>query len=235
MGAAFIKLIGNSAPGRTGATIKLLLVGKHLMILEALRSYLDASRRYQVVGMIADSDSLRRTKSLPDADVVLLDLSPPAADGPSSTRKLLALLPKCRVVGLSAADDRGSILALIRAGARGCLFKAGSPRELFKAVDVVYSGETYFSPGISRMIHSEFLNEISSSDDRAHPSLKNSERQLLKLIADGLSNKEMAVHLNMSVRTVEKYRESLMAKLGIRSVAGLTKFAIRTGLSTLES
>jgi DNA-binding NarL/FixJ family response regulator len=214
--------------------IKICLVGEHPIILEALKVYLDSKSRFAVVAMITELADLSRFIPPSPPDVTILDAATPQFDAVAVTKRLIGLFSGTKIIGLIASHDRGLILGLIRAGARGCLGKACSPSELFHAVESVHAGDRFFSPKISHMIEDEFIQRFSNDDRRVTRNLKDGEQQLLCLIANGLSNKEMAEELQMSVRTVEKYRESLMSKLGIRTVAGLTKFAVRNGLSTLE-
>ena len=155
-------------------------------------------------------------------------------DAAAATKRLLDSLPKTKVIGFSGLEDRKAILSMIRAGARGYLLKGCSSRELFRAVEMVNRGAAFFSAPVSKMIEDDYLQTFATPEQNKTSELKECERKILTMIADGMSNKEIASALTMSVRTIEKYREILMAKLQIRSIAGLTKFAIRNGISRLS-
>jgi DNA-binding NarL/FixJ family response regulator len=219
---------------RKARRIRLLLVNNHDLILEALRFYFTSQSNCEVVGMAADTDDAIRQAREHAPDVVILNSRLPQIEAAKTTRLLIDALPRAKVIGYSSGDDRKSVLATIRAGALGYLIQNGSPGELFRAVEVVNRGESFFSPPVSRMIQEDYLRQMSRQTNARDNSLSVNERKILALIADGLSNKEIACRLDMSVRTIEKYREKLMAKLQIKSVAGLTKFAVRLGISSLE-
>lgn len=223
-------------------SLTLWLVGEHPLILEALKLYFGARRRYRVVPCVLDLNHIethqvrglkgQRTRRGSTPDVAIVDAAR-TLFGMRATQYLLETFPETKVIGLTAPDDRSTVLNLIRAGAHGCLIKACSPAELFRSIDTVLRGDSYFSADISKMIQREFVNDQASVQQRICNGLNSSEQRLLEFIADGMSNKQMAGELNISVRTIEKYRESLMAKLGIHTVAGLTKFAVRQGISRL--
>lgn len=224
----------SKATGTLGVrpALKLLLVGEHPLILEALKLYFDRQREFEVFPCVMDPGTGIPKLQFPSPNVILLDAAREFF-GLCAARQLLETFPKARLIGLCALEDRISVLNLIQAGAHGCLIKACSPGELFRAVEIVIRGEPFFSPEISKIIENEFLRQVNNRQRASSNGLSFNERRLLGLISDGLSNKEMAAELNISVRTVEKYRLSLMAKLGIRTVAGLTKFAIRNGITNL--
>lgn len=218
----------------TPKRIKVLLVDDHALTLEALKHYFSRRSRFAVSSMVLDgAPTLEKLRSAPP-DVVIMNMHMAQLDGARATQLFLRTFPKTKVIGFSGFEERTAVLSAIRAGARGYLLKARSSRELFQAVDQVNRGEVFFSPSISKMIEDDYFQNLAQPSEPAAGALTAGERKILARVADGLSNKETAAALGISVRTVEKYRESLMAKLKIRSVAGLTKFAIRAGLSSLE-
>jgi DNA-binding NarL/FixJ family response regulator len=214
--------------------IKLLLVDDHEIALEALKLYFSIRSNFDVTAIAADRlDAIQNAKTKAP-DVVMMNMRMPQVDAAAATKRLLERLPKTKVIGFSGLEDRKVILSMIRAGARGYLLKGCTSRELFRAVEAVNSGVAFFSAPISKMIEDDYLQNFSTPQQNGTCELKECERKILTMIADGLSNKEIANTLTMSVRTIEKYRETLMAKLQIKSIAGLTKFAIRNGMARLD-
>lgn len=213
---------------------RLLLVNDHTISLAALRLYLQRWTRCRVITLRLDRIEAIRKAKVAGPDVVLLDMRMLRFDGASVTKLLLDSAPDSKVIAFNGAEDHRTLLAMLRAGARGYVTHACSSLELLRAVDTVRRGEFFFSPSVLRMIAHDFTlgkSEVGREDER---ELTERERKILAFIADGLCNKEMASALGLSVRTVEKYRESLMAKLQIKTVSGLTKFAIRNGIATLD-
>lgn len=214
--------------------IKLLLMDEHIITLEALKLYFSTRTNFEVVAMLLDGLEAIHQAKRTAPDVVVMNVLMPCVDPAKATRLILKALPNTKVIGFSGLEDRKVILSMIRAGARGYLLKASSPLELFQAVETVNGGAAFFSPSVSKMIADDYIQNLSTPSPAETAELKECERKILALIADGLSNKEIADKLAMSVRTIEKYRESLMAKLHIKSIAGLTKFAIRNGMASLD-
>src|SRR5207248_1341328 len=180
----------------------------------------------------ADGDeALRRTRELAP-DVVLLDLDLPRLSGLAVTQLLRKEAPKIRILVLSVHTNREYILRIIQAGAHGYVSKEASPEELLRAIEAVYHGEAFFSPEIAQAA----LNQIVTSGGKKEPfaQLTSREREVLILIAEGQSNKEIATRLGIGVRTIETHRERIMRRLDIHSVAGLTKFAIANGMISIE-
>jgi two-component system nitrate/nitrite response regulator NarL len=142
-------------------------------------------------------------------------------------------MPKVKVLVLSVHNNRDYIFRIIQAGAHGYVSKEASPEELLKAIEAVYQGEAFFSPEIAQAA----LNQIVSSGGKKEPfaQLTSREREVLILIAEGQSNKEIATKLGIGVRTIETHRERIMRRLDIHSVAGLTKFAIANGMISIEN
>jgi two-component system nitrate/nitrite response regulator NarL len=176
-------------------------------------------------------DALRQVKELLP-DIVLMDLDMPKKDGLEVTETLRKEAPQVKVLILSIQGTRDSVLRIIKAGARGYVLKDAPPDDLVRAIESVQAGEAFFSPPVAQIA----LNQYVTESDKADPFAKLSEREreVLGLIAEGKSNKEIAMHLGIGVRTTETHRERIMRKLDIHSVAGLTKFAVAHGLVSLE-
>ncbi len=160
-----------------------------------------------------------------------MDISMPGMNGLAVTEVLRRELPQIKVLILSVHNNREYIFRVIQAGAHGYVSKEAPPEEVLRAIEQVYGGEPFFSEDIARAA----LNEFVSSGGKKEPfaQLTSREREVLVLIAEGKSNKEIADRLGIGVRTIETHRERIMRRLNIHSVAGLTKYAIANGLVSL--
>jgi len=166
--------------------------------------------------------------------IVLLDIGLPDMDGVAVTELLRKESPQTKVLVLSMQQNKDKLLRLIQAGIRGYLLKDAAPEEIVHAIDSVQAGEAYFSPNVARLALNQYVADSGRPASSPASKLTKREREVLVLIAEGLTNKEVASKLDISVRTVETHRERLMRKLEIRSAAGLTKFAIAQGLVKLD-
>lgn len=212
--------------------IKVLVVDDHPVVRKGILSCLMNRDHVKVVGEAADGqEAILKVKEL-QPDVVLMDIDMPQMDGLTVTEKLRKEMPQIKVLILSVHSHRDYVLRIIRAGARGYVLKDAPPDDLVLAIQAVNSGEAFFSPPVARIA----LNQYVEESDKEAPLAKLSEREreVLEHIASGKSNKEIAVALNIGVRTTETHRERIMRKLNIHSVAGLTKFAIANGIVSLD-
>jgi two-component system, NarL family, nitrate/nitrite response regulator NarL len=207
--------------------IKVLLVDDHPIVLEGIRAHLAAQKDLEVVGDAPDgAQAILKARQL-KPDVILMDISMPQMNGMKAISILRRQVPRARGFVLRMHDNREYIRQMVRLGARGYLLKDASPAELVRAIQLVYAGEVYFSPSVSRVLVDEVVNPGQPPAPAPSPAnLSEREREVLVHIAEGLTNKDIANQLGLGVRTVETHRERIMRKLGIRSVAGLTKFAI---------
>jgi two-component system nitrate/nitrite response regulator NarL len=195
--------------------IKILIVDDHPVVRKGLLSCLAAKEHLKIVGEAANgNEALKLVKELAP-DIVLMDISMPEMDGLAVTETLRKDAPNAKVLILSMQSNRDSVLRIIKAGARGYVLKDAPTDELVSAIE----------------------NQYVTDADESRPvaKLSDREREVLSLIAEGKSNKEIAMHLGIGVRTTETHRERIMRKLDIHSVAGLTKFAIANGISSLEA
>ena len=217
-------------PGR----IKLLLVDDHPIVLDGIKSHLCAQPDFEVVGDAANGQEALRKAKLTLPDVILMDINMPHVNGLEAMASLRRQVPKAKILILTMHDSREYIAQVVRSGARGYLLKDSAPAELVAAIKAVHAGEVYFSPSISRVL----LEEITDSNGRhngvpARQTLTEREREVLSLISEGLLNKQIADRLGIGVRTIETHRERIMRKLDIHTVAGLTKYAIARGMTSM--
>jgi len=212
--------------------IKLLLVDDHPIVLDGIKSHLRAQPDFEVVGDAANGqDALRKAKlTLPD--VILMDISMPHMNGLDAMAGLRKQVPNAKILVLTMHDSREYIAQVVRSGARGYLLKDSAPAELVGAIKAVHAGEVYFSPSVSKVLIEEMADDRKPSGPEQQP-LTDREREVLSLIAEGLLNKQIADRLGIGVRTIETHRERIMRKLDIHTVAGLTKYAIARGMTTM--
>ena len=211
-------------------TIRVVVVDDHAIVREGVRTVLDGASGYAIVGegrSVSDAISAS-AELLPD--VLVLDISMPDGSGLHAIPEVIERSPETRVLVLSVHDNLEYVLESMRAGAHGYLRKDSAPAELRAAVRAIYEGELFLSPEISRQVAGAIRNNPAPVVEPTPSVLTPRERQVLVSIAQGLSNKEIAARLAISSRTVEAHRDSLSRKLGIRTVAGLTKFCLKHGL-----
>ncbi len=216
----------------TKKKIKVLVVDDHPVVRKGLQICLGRQEHMQIVGEAADgAEALLKTRQLAP-DLVLLDIDLPRMNGLTVTEVLRKEMPKTKVLVLSVHSNKEYIFRIIEAGAHGYVSKGAPPEELVRAIESVCGGEPFFSPEIARAA----LDQLVSSGGKKQPftQLTDREREVLALIAEGRSNKEVASRLGIGVRTIETHRERIMRKLGIHTVAGLTRFAILNGVISLE-
>jgi two-component system, NarL family, nitrate/nitrite response regulator NarL len=222
-------------PGKLSATkqkIRILIADDHPVVRKGLQTCLSRQDRFRIVGEAADGDDALQKALELTPDVVLMDISMPRRDGLAVTQELRKAAPQIKILILSMHSNKEYIFRIIQAGAHGYISKEASPDALAKAIEAVQSGETFFSPEIAQAA----LSQLVSNNGKREPfaQLTSREREVLVLIAQGQSNKEIASLLGIGVRTIETHRERIMRRLDIHSVAGLTKFAIANGLVSLE-
>lgn len=212
--------------------IKVLIVDDHPVVRKGLLSCLSAKDNLKIVGEAANgTEAIKLVKEL-EPEIVLMDISMPGMDGLAVTEALRKDSPHTKVLILSMQSSREPVLRMIKAGARGYVLKDAPTEELVAAIETVHAGEAYFSKPVAQIALNQYVSD--SDDTKPVAKLSDREREVLALIAEGKSNKEIAVHLGIGVRTTETHRERIMRKLNIHSVAGLTKFAIANGISSLE-
>jgi len=216
----------------TKEKIKVLVVDDHPVVRKGLQSCLARQDRLRIVGEASDGDeALGKTREL-DPDIVLMDIDLPRMNGLAVTELLRKEQPRVKVLVLSVHTNKEFIFRIIQAGAHGYISKGAPPDELVRAIESVCDGEAFFSPEIARAALNQFVSNGGKQEPFVQLTIR--EREVLALIAEGRSNKEVASRLGIGVRTIETHRERIMRKLKIHTIAGLTRFAILNGISSLE-
>lgn len=213
--------------------IRVFLVDDHNIFRESLKLLLESAHDIEIVGETGESADALALIKRKHPDIVIMDIAMPDLNGIELTRKVTTQLSGVRVIALSAHSERESVLRMFQAGARGYLIKDCVLKELAYAIKAVANGQTYVSPQIANVVVDGCLKQ-SAKDARSGLSvLTEREREVLQLIAEGKTTKEIAFKFKVSVKTIETHRAQIMEKLQIESVAGLTKFAIREGITSL--
>ncbi len=210
-------------------TIRVLLCDDHRIFREGLRTLLEKNPGLSVVGEAGDGPGAVKKAQELAPDIVLMDISLPNLNGIEATRRILALRPQVKVIVLSMHSDPRFVREALTAGASGYLLKDSAFEELLTAVAAVAAGQDYLSPAIAHIVVAGCVRG-STAGDAAASVLTSREREVLQLLAEGRSTKQIALHLGLSAKTVETHRMQVMKKLDIHSIAGLTRFAIREGL-----
>jgi DNA-binding NarL/FixJ family response regulator len=213
--------------------MKILLADDHKMMRDGLRSVLE-KEGMEVVGEAATGhEALAMTKRL-KPDVVVMDISMPELNGIDATRRIVAEVPGVKIIGLSMNSDRRYVVAMFAAGAVAYLLKNSASEELIQAVRTVMSDLTYISPSIAAIVVDHLVEGAQPADVKTAKPLSPREREVLQLLAEGNSSKDIANRLELAVPTVETHRRQIMDKLNLRTIAELTKYAIREGLTSVD-
>ena len=215
------------------APIRLLLADDHLLIRASLKSLLSEFQGIEVAGEAGDGREALELVGTLRPDVVLMDIAMTGLNGLDATRLISKEHPGVRVIVLSMHASERHVLQALRAGAQGYILKESAPRELELAIESVARGKLFLSPGISRKVIDVFLGQMGAIADPLD-QLTPRQREILQLIAEGNSSKQIAHRLESSVKTIESHRASLMERLDIHDIAGLVRYAIRQGLVSPE-
>ncbi len=214
---------------------KILLADDHKITREGLRSLIEKQSDMEVVAEAEDGHAAVHLvrKVLPD--VAIMDVSMPDLNGIEATQKIVSECPNVKVIALSMHSDTLFVTEMLKSGASGYLLKDCAFEELTRAIRTVVAGKIYLSPAISDVVVDGYLHRLSEDDSVNSDVLTHREREVLQMLAEGNSTKQVALKLHISVKTVETHRRQMMHKLDIYSVAELTKYAIRKGLTSLET
>ena len=213
--------------------IKVLIVDDHQITREGIRSMLEREPDMKVLGEAEDGRAAARMARELGPDIIVMDVCMPDMNGIVATSIILSESPKIKVLALSMLDDRRFVYNMLRAGASGYLIKDCSFKELVRAIRMVIANKTYLSPGIMDVVVKDYVRPPAYSDSPSSSNLTLRESEVLQLVAEGHSTSQIANSLHVSVKTIETHRQKLLAKLNTKGIAGLTKYAIREGLTSV--
>ena len=211
--------------------LRILLADDHTVVRDGLRALLEREADMKVVAEAADGQESVRLAEAEVPDVVVMDLAMPHMNGMEATRRILSANPRVGVVILSMHQDESYVLGSLKAGAKGYLLKDSMRNEVLQAIRAVYQGRSFLTRKVARILHEDYVSQLEQRglEDR-YDLLSDREREVLQLIAEGRSNKEVANLLNISLTTVETHRAHVLQKLGIHTVAELILYAVRKGI-----
>lgn len=212
--------------------MRILLVDDHKIIRDGLRAILEKQEGMVVVGEAANGHEALALLPAIHPDVAIMDVTMPGLNGIEATRRIRSEAPATKVLALSMNADRRYVVAMLAAGAAGYLLKNAAADELIRALHAIRAGQTYLSPAIAGVVVNTMLDQTGAAEPPC--VLSSRERQVLQLLAEGRTSKEMAAQLDVAVATIETHRRQIMDKLNIRSIAELTKYAVREGLTSLD-
>ncbi len=211
------------------AKTRVLLADDHTVVRQGLRRILESESDVEIVAEVGDGRAALSAAQRLHPEVVVMDISLPGLNGIDVTRQLLKARPETKVLILSMHADPAYITQSLRAGAKGYLLKDADDQDLVKAVAALAAGSSYFSPAVSKVLLDGYLHQRpAKGDDTA--ILSDREREVLQLIAEGKSNKEVAQILDVAVSTIESHRKHIMEKLGLHNTADVVRFAIHKGI-----
>lgn len=227
-------------------TVHILLVDDHEVVRTGLRAYLDTQEGLLVVAEARNGSEAIQKALETQPDVVVMDITMPGMDGLEATRRLKAIFPECHVLALTVHEDKQYLFEMLAAGASGYITKQAPAEELVVAIRALSLGNVYLQPALARWVLEDYQRLISQAGSGSIPqvdataagrdleALSERERQVLELVADGWTNAEIGEKLGISGKTVARHRERIMSKLNLHSCSELVKFAIRTGLISLQ-
>jgi DNA-binding NarL/FixJ family response regulator len=213
--------------------LRILIADDHDVARRGIRSLLESHSGWQVCGEAKDGREAIELARTANADLILLDIGMPNLNGLEAARQILATNPDALILILTMHDTDQVVREVLRAGARGFLLKSDAGRDLIAAVEALQQQRTFFTTKVSQMVLNGFLNRDPQEDEDSYNEgnlLTSREREVIQLLAEGKTSKEVAVTLKLSVKTAETHRTNLMRKLDLHSVADLTRYAVRNGI-----
>ena len=210
---------------------RVLLVDDHEIMREGMCALLRKHSEFDIVGQAADGRKALELVAELQPDVVIMDIGMPNLNGIEATRQILAQNPNIKIMALSTHSEGTIVARMIKSGACGYMLKESAFEELIDGIKLMLTGKVFLCSKISKVVFSDYINIITNPKWNEGDGLSGREREVLQLVAEGHTTKEIANILHLSPKTVDSHREHIMEKLGIRNVAGLTKYAIREGIT----
>lgn len=213
--------------------IRILIADDHKIVREGLRNLIEKRPEMEVIGEAEDGRTAVKLAKELLPDIIIMDVAMPEMNGIEATRQIITGAPHVKIIALSMHSDRRFIVEVLKEGASGYLLKDCAFEELVNAINAILTNRIYLSPRIADIVIKEYVNLFPRVEVSVYSALTHREREVLQLLAEGKSTKDIASRLNVSVKTVETHRQQIMDRLGIHSVAELTKYAIREGMTSL--
>jgi len=215
-------------------SIRILLADDHGIMRQGLYSLLEKESDIEVVGEAEDGQRTLELVAELVPDMVIMDITMPNLNGVDATRRITREFPKVKVIALSIHSDRHFVANMLKAGASGYILKECLFDEFVRAIQTVAAGGRYLSPGVAGAVVDDYVKHLLTITDSQITVLTDRQREVLQLLAEGKTTKQIALELHLSAKTIEANRRQIMEKLGVHSVAELTKYAVREGLTSLE-
>jgi two-component system response regulator NreC len=214
--------------------MKILIADDHGVVRQGLKALIETEAGMQVIGEASDGQEVVQMARQLSPDIILMDIVMPNLNGVEATRQILGENPDIRIIALSVHFDKHFVTEMLKAGASGYVLKSCLFDEVLRAIQTVGVGDYYLSPKIADIVVDDYKYYMDVANKSAEVRLTRRERQLVQLLAEGRSTKQIALSLHVSPKTVDSNRRQIMNKLGVFSVAELTKYAIREGLTSAE-
>jgi two-component system response regulator NreC len=216
-------------------SLRIVIADDHTLMRAGLRALLEHDLGHTVVGEAETGLRALEQVRACTPDLVLMDVGMPELNGIEATRQLIAQTPGVKVIGLSIHADVDYVIEMLKAGARGYLLKDSALEELHQAIRVVGAGQTYVAQKLATQVFDDYIRRVGAERrESAFDLLSARDRIIIQLLAEGHTSKEIAERLSLAVSSVETYRSQIMAKLNLRNIAALTKYAIREGITSVE-
>jgi DNA-binding NarL/FixJ family response regulator len=212
--------------------IKILLADDHKLFRQGLRTLLEKQPDMKIIAEADDGFATVELSGKFSPDVIIMDISMPNMNGIEATRKIISQNPSARIIALSMHSDKRYVIEILKNGALGYLLKDAAFEELVHAIRTVIRNQTYLSSTITSIVIKDFIG-MNKKEDSVFTLLSSREREVLQLLSEGKTTKQIAIQLQVSSKTIETHRKQIMDKLNIYSLAELTKYAIREGITTL--
>jgi DNA-binding NarL/FixJ family response regulator len=215
--------------------VHILVADDHKIVREGLIALLQKHPHMQVVGEAEDGRQAVQLAGELHPEVVIIDIGMPELNGIEATRQIVADHPGVKVIALSMHSDKRFVKGMLKAGASGYLLKYCASEELITAIQMVMANRVYLSHDITGIVVEDYVQKLADTDSSAFQALTPREREVLQLLAEGRSTRQIAEALHVSVKTIEVHRKQMMDKLGLQNLAELVKYAIREGLTSIDT